>query len=91
MVEATIERRDDIRRIWWLTVEYPTDGEPLFQDELHIELVNPPGRYGAEVEYFRGFEWFGSPLGRLPTWTFTPRQKLPQVRAVAELVAGEPL
>ena len=91
MVEATTEGRDDIRRIWWLTVQYSPGAEPSFQDELHIELVHPPGRYGAGAEYFRRFEWIEPPVGRRVTWTFTPGRLLARVRDVGELVAGEPL
>jgi hypothetical protein len=89
MCEATIEAREDVRRVWWLTVEYPavepTD-ERRLQDELHVELVDPPGEFGASRELFREFEWARSPVGHQLGWTFTPQMLLRRVRAVAELV-----
>jgi len=84
MCRATVDRREDVHRIWWLTAEYLDSGG--LQDELHVELVEPPGRHGASAEFFRDFEWCGQPVGRNLFWTFTPRSILPRVRAVAELV-----
>jgi hypothetical protein len=84
MCRKTVDERTDVRRIWWLTAEYLDSGS--LQDELHVELVEPPGRYGASTEFFRDFEWRAWPVGRNLFWTFTPRSILPRVRAVAELL-----
>ena len=87
MCRATIDARDDFRAVWWLTVEDRDADSSDLQDELHVELVAPPGRYGASREFVRDFKWTSFPLGRVLTWTFTPRSKLPSIKAVAELVA----
>jgi len=84
MCRETVDRREDVQFIWWLTAEYLDSGS--LQDELHLELVEPPGRYGASAEFFRDFEWCGPSVGRIPFWTFTPRSRLPRVRSLAELV-----
>jgi hypothetical protein len=85
MCRETVDQREDVQRIWWLTVEYLDSGS--LQDELHVELIDPPGRDGASAEFVRDFEWCRAPVGRSLFWTFTPRPILPRVRAVAELVA----
>jgi hypothetical protein len=85
MCRATVDDRPDFRRMWWLTAEYP-DPPSTFEDELHVELVDPPGPDGMSAEFFRRFEWKQPPVGTNFSWTFPPRSILPSVRAVAELV-----
>jgi hypothetical protein len=85
MCRETVARREDVQRIWWLTVEYLDSGS--LQDDLHVELIEPPGRYGASAAFVPDFEWCRPPVGRRLFWTFTPRPTLPRVRAVAERMA----
>jgi hypothetical protein len=82
--ERTIESRDDVRAVWWLTAD---DGDGRLHDELHVELSEPPGRDGASATFLRKFEWAPLQIGTIVTSTFTPRRRLPKVKAVAELVA----
>lgn len=89
MCEATIRARDDVRRIWWLTVEYTDAAPSTFQDELHVELLEPPGANGAGREFFRDFAWATQPVGQTISYTFTPRSLLAAVGSVAELVAEQ--
>ncbi|HET7514878.1 MAG TPA: hypothetical protein VFJ60_08760 [Gaiella sp.] len=86
MCRATVDDRPDVRRVWWLTAEY-LDPPGSFQDELHVELVDPPGPDGMSAEFFRRFEWTQPVAGASFHWTFPPLPFLPSVRAVAELVA----
>jgi len=89
MCRATVDDRPDVRRVWWLTAEY-LDPPSSFQDELHVELADPPGPDGMDAEFFRSFEWKQPVIGTSFHWTFPPRSILPSVRAVAELVAERP-
>jgi hypothetical protein len=94
MCEATIGERRDIRRVWWLTAEYLQANRQeasRFQDELHIELLVPPGPHGVTRQLFVDFQWTAQPVGSVLHWTFTPQPLLPDVRAVGELVAEMPV
>jgi hypothetical protein len=84
MREATIEARRDAKAVWWVTGDH-ADG--VLEDELHVELIDPPGRFGARPESFCDFDWTSSPVGIVLTHTVTPRSRLAAVKAVAELVA----
>jgi len=41
-VRESLASRDDIRAPYWLTTIYETERGTVAQDELHIELVEPP-------------------------------------------------
>jgi hypothetical protein len=87
-VRRTLERRDDVVRAYRVTTRYPQEDResPIFQDELHRELVELPGDYGASREMFRDFEWVDAPLSSSLAWRFTPRRLMAKLREAGVLV-----
>jgi len=86
-LRAAVAARDDIRAVYWLTSLYETDEGTVAEDELHIELTEPPQGQAAGPEEYRRL----SPvIPRSPdgvTWSISPARILPDVREVGRIVA----
>jgi hypothetical protein len=83
-LRAAVGTRADIRSVYWLTTLYDTDGGEIAQDEIHIELVEPPADR-ASTDQFR--ELSRVIPGNGPVWTISPETILSDVRKVGKQVA----
>ena len=79
-LRAAVTARDDIRAVYWLTSLYETDEGTVAQDELHIELTEPPQGQAAAPEEYRRLSLVipKSPDG--VTWSISPARILADVR-----------
>ena len=50
-LREVVVARHDIRAVYWLTTLHETDDGTVVQDELHIELAEPPGQVAGAEQY----------------------------------------
>jgi len=79
-----VSGRDDIRAAYWLTTLYESEEGTVAQDEIHVELVDPPSDR-VSVEQVR--ELSGVIPANGPVWAVSPRRILAHVRSVGRRVA----
>jgi len=87
-LRAAVIARHDICAVYWLTTLHETDAGTVAQDELHIELAEPP-EHAAGAEQYREMSDVipaGPERGGL-VWAISPRRILADVRAAGVRVA----
>jgi hypothetical protein len=77
--------RTDVRAVYWLTTLYESGDESIAQNEIHIELVDPPEE-AASPEQARDL-WTTIPLGFRVIGVISPKSILPQIRQVGLRIA----
>ena len=84
---AASRRRGDVAAVYAVAAMYELDGgEHAMQDELHVELDEPPADEGAPGEVFVAFAEDLAVGTTGFTFTFTPSRRLPDVRQVGGVV-----
>jgi hypothetical protein len=87
-LRAFVASRDDIRAMYWLTALYPDRDETVAQDELHIELADPPQESADDEQYRMLASVFPMPRDRKSlVWSISPVSALAEVREVGLRIA----
>ena len=87
-LREVVVARHDIRAVYWLTTLHETDDGTLAQDELHIELAEPPGQVAGAEQYREMSDVIpAGPERRGLVWSISPRRILVDVRAAGARVA----
>ena len=83
-LRAFVASREDVRGLYWVTALHEDHGTTSAQDELHIELVDPP-QESADREQYRMFsEVFPTRRdGGSSVWCISPVHILAEIRDVA--------
>jgi hypothetical protein len=82
-LRAAVATRPDIRNVYWVTTLYNTEEGEVAQDEVHVELVEPP----AERPPTEQFQELSRVIPAGPVWTISPETILSDVRIVGLRIA----
>ena len=81
-IRASLTRRTDIRAAYWLTTLYDTDKGIVPQDELHIELVQPPEEAATPEQYRELAGTIRLPVGHSLSWVISNQETLNEIRTI---------